>query len=96
MRNTLVLLALSVALGIGCRLSYTTGYKAGHSQGYREGAVSAAIPKVPEQHHYELKEHGKDTILRLDKDTGNMCWIALSISDITNISQDVPKCEQKD
>lgn len=93
MRNTLVLLALIVALGIGCRLSYTTGYKAGHLQGYREGA---AVPKITEQHHYELKEHGKETILRLDKDTGDTCWIALSISDITNISQDVPKCEQKD
>ena len=93
MRNALVSLAVIAVLGIGCRLSYTAGYRAGRSRGYREGA---AVPKTAERHHYELKEHGMDTILRLDKDTGNTCWIALSISDITNISQDVPKCEQKD
>src|SRR5271165_6368193 len=97
MKKATAILGLVAILGIGCYASYSMGWSAGESHGWFQGDKACnENPTTPStssgKHHYELKEHGRETILRLDTDTGDLCWVALSEADVLNINQDVSKC----
>lgn len=87
MQKAAFLLVIVAAFGVGVVVGEHTEKK---RTAEKQQTRLLAAPKS--QHHYQLQEHGRDTILRLDTDTGEMCWIALSLADVTNINQGVPKC----
>jgi hypothetical protein len=68
------------------RQRYDLAWEAGNKNGFDSGADAVEKEWVQygkdhsAQHHYEFKQNGA-SIYRLDSDTGEACWIQLSVAD---------------
>jgi hypothetical protein len=57
----------------------STAYSEGWTKGLADGE-NADIAEKPTLHHYEFKQNGA-SIYRFDPDTGDACWIQISVAD---------------
>lgn len=82
---------------LGLWFGYHLGYRDGETKGFIDGEWNAMNRKsdapAPKKHHqYSFKQNGA-TILRFDSETGEACWVQLSVADKDS---DLPSCERLD